>query len=177
MIRLIDLFADCTCILGAAAFVITIAIAAAHHISREDVPLWHLSFFRKWVAATGVAAIVAAIPSYLVSKAIRTELQLLAKNNDITSVIIYNNNCKSVQSPNFIYKLAESNAYWSNGGRTTDQVYKVAVLGSDTLARFELIQNSYDSKLYQVYFFSKILEHTKEIGAVKINPSLLQQCK
>lgn len=177
MIKLLDAVTYWLKVLGAAAFAVTFAIAAAHSISKEATPLWRLSSFRKWLAVTFLVLVLVIAPTYVINKAIQTELNLLVKKKGVLAIILYTADCKIFQPKQFLRSLAKADAVWPSGSRTTRQSYKVAVLDNDTLARFELIQNSWDSTIYKVYYFSDTTAHQEDIGVVKINPSLSRQCK
>lgn len=173
----LDLFSERLGLLGAAAFIVTWITVAAHILSGSEEFPWKKAAF-KWGASLFVFLTAASLISGRILKLrARREIQMLTSHSELQRIVLYNSDCR-VTATEYLSKSLNRLDYNSpNGSRFLGKKYKLAIIDSDTVARFRLVQNNYDTTIYQVFYLKYITTSSNDIGLIKIESSVTQQCK
>jgi len=127
MAEFLDTLSHWFFIAGAIAGAIMWAIAMAHRISREELPLWQVANFRWWLAATVLGIGVALLSGQGLTAIARREVSALVHNTPPKKVFIYADGRTILQTPDFSRTLKNLDAGESAGQRFGRSSYEMVL--------------------------------------------------
>jgi len=173
----LDSFSERVGLVGVAAFITTWVIAAAHGLSGAEGFPWQRTSF-KISAGTFIVLITLSIISgnILQSMACR-EIAKFTRSKKLKKILLYNNHCQVIQTEYLGKALNKLDNDSPSGSRFLGRKYQLTILNEDTVARFKLIQNNYDTTLYQIFYLKYTTTSHNAIGLIKIEPSITKHCQ
>gem|GEM_PF-5993366 len=173
----LDLFSERIGLLGAAAFIVTWITVAAHILSGNEGLPWKKAAF-KWGASLFVFLTTASLISGSILKLrARREIQILTSRPELQKIVLYTSDCRVIATKYLGKSLNRLDYNSPSGSRFLGKKYKLAIISNDTVAQFRLVQNNYDTTIYQVFYLKYITTSSNDIGLMKIESSVTQQCK
>ncbi|NML64887.1 hypothetical protein HHL22_06675 [Hymenobacter sp. RP-2-7] len=177
MANSLDLFSERIGLLGAAAFIVTWITVAAHGLSGSESLPWKRASF-KWGACLFILLTTASLISGNILKSrARREILLLTRSPKLQKIVLYNSDCRIIATNYLSASLSKLDYDSPSGSRFLGKKYSIAIINNDTVARLRLVQNNYDTTIYQVFYLKYITTTSNNIGLMKIESSVTQKCQ
>lgn len=173
----LDSFSERIGLLGAAAFITTWVIGAAHGLSGAEGFPWQRTSFKISAGSFIVLITLSIISGNILQSRALQEIAKFTKSIKLKKIVLYNNHCQVVQTDYLGKSLNKLNNNSPSGSRFLGKKYRLAIINEDTIARFKLVQNNYDTTLYQLFYLKYATTSGNSIGLIRIEPSITKYCK